>query len=494
VLGMTPGDSDKVVRGILDRLAADPDLASSVAQWIDASDAAKGAPIIAYRDSTAENADGLEGLSMVRSAGGGDNRLYHADNLGVLESLLQTGRRFRCVYIDPPFGTRQQFSRKATDDAAYCDAAHGGEYLGSLQRRLTLLRELLDEDGSLFLHLDSSMVAEAKVLLDGLFGPANFRSWITRRKCSSKNFTRKSFGDVTDFVLFYSKGKSYVWNRPLEARTPEQEKIDFPKVDAETGERFALVPLHAPGRRNGATGGPWKGRLPPEGKHWQWTPSKLDEFDAAGDIYWTRNGTPRRKIWAADSPGTRMTNLLLDFRDPFNQNFSTTGYPTEKNKDFVKCLVQAATNPGDAVLDCYCGSGTALHAAGELGRTWVGIDRSPLAVALSQRRLVDLALEADSPHPDAFGFQFWAAPGQVEPEGSVEDFDEVEFALWERRIPGGGFDVTELLPGGRRLRDRLIAAPLDQTQGRRLVVFDHGGRRVELPTYDSSQATDTRPA
>ncbi|HEU4392325.1 MAG TPA: site-specific DNA-methyltransferase [Solirubrobacterales bacterium] len=484
------------VRKILDRLAANPDLARDVAGWIAASDATGGEPIVAYRSSPAsEGSEGLEGPALVRSVGGGENRLYHADNLVVLESLLQRGEKFRCVYIDPPFGTRQQFTRKATDDAAYCDAAHGGEYLGALRRRLVLLRELLDDEGSLFLHLDSSMVAEGKILLDELFGRSNFRSWITRRKCSSKNFTRKSFGDVTDFILFYSKGKSYVWNRPLEARTEEQEKIDFPKVDAETGERFALVPLHAPGRRNGATGGAWKGRLPPEGKHWQWTPEKLDAFEAAGDIYWTRNGTPRRKIWAADSPGTRMTNLLPDFRDPFNQNFSTTGYPTEKNKDLVKCLVGAATNPGDAILDCYCGSGTALHAAGELGRSWVGIDRGPLAVALSQRRLIEQALNAeDGSDPHAFAFQFWAAPDEGGPVDAVEDFDDVEFALWERRSSGGAFEVTELLPGGARLRDHLIAAPPRRGPSRRLVVFDHGGRRVELPDYEPSQASETRPA
>jgi adenine-specific DNA-methyltransferase len=356
------------VRAVLDRLEADPGLTRDVARWIDASEAAGGAPIIAYRDPSSAEDEASETLMPVRHVYGGKNRLFQANNLGVLEVLLEENKRFRCVYIDPPFGTRQQFMRKTTNSAAYCDAVHGSEYLSALRGRLALLRDLLEEDGSFFLHLDSAMVAEAKVMLDELFGRSNFRSWITRRKCSSKNFTRKSFGDVTDFILFYSKTKSYVWNRPLEARTPEQEKIDFPKIDPETGERFALVPLHAPGRRNGATGGRWRGMLPPKGKHWQWTPDKLDEFDAAGDIYWTRNGTPRRKIWADDSPGTRMTNLLLDYRDPFNQNFSTTGYPTEKNKELVKRLVEATTNPGDAVLDCFCGSGTTLHAAAETDR------------------------------------------------------------------------------------------------------------------------------
>jgi adenine-specific DNA-methyltransferase len=482
------------VRSVLARLEKDPRLARDIARWIDASDAADGRPIIAYRDSFEDGTERSNTqLFPVRRVGSGKNRLFHADNLEILESLLGAGERFRCVYIDPPFGTRQQFVRKATNSAAYCDAADGGAYLAALRQRLVLLRELLEDDGSLFLHLDSSMVAEVKVVLDELFGRSNFRSWITRRKCSSKNFTRKTFGDVTDFILFYSKTKSYVWNRPYEPRSQDQEKIDFPKVDPDSGDRFALVPIHAPGMRNGATGERWRGMFPPKGKHWQWTPEKLDEFDAAGDIYWTRNGTPRRKIWAADSRGTGMTNLLVRYRDPFNQNFSTTGYPTEKNLALIKCLVEAATNPGDAVLDCFCGSGTALHAAAESGRSWVGVDKGDLAVALTQQRLVEAALNPERRDRDAFGFEFWGPEQGIDPV-PVDNYEDIEFAIQERRTSPGPFEVTGLIQGAANLRATLDSAGFGRSRARRTVVFDHSGRIVGGSPHEASQASETRPA
>jgi adenine-specific DNA-methyltransferase len=486
--------SERKIRALVRRLKEDRGLAEDVVRWVESSDAANGTPTVAYRQSQDEPSTAeTESLEPVRHVGSAQNRLFHGDNSSVLTHLLEQGESFRCVYIDPPFGTRQQFARKATDDAAYCDATHGGDYLAALRSRLVLMRDLLDDEGSLFLHLDSAMVAEAKVMLDELFGRSNFRSWITRRKCSSKNFTRKSFGDVTDFILFYSKGKPYVWNRPFEPRTKNQEEIDFPKVDPKTGERFALVPLHAPGRRNGATGGRWRGMLPPEGKHWQWTPKKLDEFDASGDIYWTRNGTPRRKIWAANSAGTGMTNLLVNYRDPFNQNFATTGYPTEKNLELVTRLIEAATNPGDAVLDCYCGSGTALHAAGSSGRTWVGVDKGDLAIALSQQRLVARALDTDCESVERFGFRLWASAVR-EPAQPVDDFDSIEFAMLERRTSDGHYEVLDLLQGGAPLKNFLAVSPAWKKRGRRLVAFDHGGRVVMPPPYEASQVSETRPA
>ena len=165
------------------------------------------------------------------------------------------------------------------------------------------------------------MVAEAKLLCDEIFGRRQLRSWITRRKCSSKNSTRTSFGDITDFILLYSKGKKPLWNRPYAPRTEEQEAIDFPKVDAETGRRYALVPVHAPGRRNGETGAQWRGMLPPEGKHWQWTPAKLEALEQAGDMYWTRNRFPSEDVGADESRGrSQSPTYSLTTVDPFNQN------------------------------------------------------------------------------------------------------------------------------------------------------------------------------
>lgn len=479
------------VSDLIKRIEADPALAADMMGWLTSSEAVGcSRAFVAYRSDrfVREDLPPLD-LRPVRSCGEAtENHLIHGDNLRVLESLVANGDRFRCVYIDPPFGTEQHFRRKTTDDSAYADSESGGRFLAALRERLVLLRDLLTEDGSLFLHLDSSMVAEAKLLLDEIFGRANFRSWLSRRKCSSKNGTRKTFGDITDYILFYSKGPKALWNRPYAPRSDEQEAVDFPKVDPETGRRFALVPIHAPGRRNGASGSRWRGMLPPAGKHWQWTPEKLNELDKAGDIYWTRNGTPRRKMWADKSPGSAIPNLLLDYRDPFNQNFAVTGYPTEKNVDLLGMLIRATTDVGDRVLDCYCGSGTTLAAAQKAGRSWIGIDLGHLAVALSQRRLADQILQGDV--ASGGGFTFFEDVNLVEDDLLLAGAgSEIEFALLESLQRGRIPEIVGTVSGSR-----LFDAARNLKAGTRLVPFDHGGHLVELDDYDSNQSIEMRPA
>jgi adenine-specific DNA-methyltransferase len=480
------------VRRVADLIANDPVLAGDMIRWAESAEAVgPNGVFAAYRNNKDAPAasDGNPRPSARRKCGASPtvNRLFHADNLAVLPTLLAEGISAKCVYIDPPYGTQQRFVRKVTDHAAYCDAASGAAYLATLRERLVLLRDLLEDDGSLFVHLDASMVAEVKLLLDELFGAGNFRAWITRRKCSSKNYTRKTFGDITDYVLFYSKTASYLFNRQFFARSPEQEAVDFPKLDEKTGRRFALVPLHAPGRRNGATGSTWRGILPPPGKHWQWTPDKLDEFDAQGDIYWTRNGTPRRKIWAQESPGSAVANLWHDFRDPFNQNFATTGYPTEKNLDLLRLIISAASNPGDLVIDCYAGSGTTLAAADTLDRRWIGIDSGTLAVALAQRRLAEAALAPDLIAAASPGFEVLGSDLAGDPTIAGRP----EFAFLERygndgsRVPV----VQEILGPGLAARRALALK-----RGEQLVAFDHGGHEIVYDAAAKIQSIEKRLA
>jgi adenine-specific DNA-methyltransferase len=261
----------------------------------------------------------------------------------------------------------------------------GPEYLEGIRQRVILLRELLADDGSLYLHLDEKMVFHVKLILDEVFGPGQYRNCIARKKCNPKNYTRKTYGNVADFVLFYTKTAEYVWNRPTEPWTPDRAK-EYQYVEERTGRRFMKVPVHAPGVRNGETGKPWRGALPPPGKHWQYPPATLDEMDARGEIYWSANGNPRRKVYLDESPGVGVQDIWLDFRDAHNQNVRITGYPTEKNPDLLRRVIEASSNPGDLVLDCYAGSGTTLAVAAELGRDWIGVDNSPEAIATTLDR------------------------------------------------------------------------------------------------------------
>lgn len=303
-------------------------------------------------------------------------RLYHADNLDVLNFLVQDKAvcgNVKLIYIDPPYNTGGAFETKDFKHA-YNDNFTTQGYLDFMKPRLVLMHKLLSASGSIYVQLDSNMLFHVKILMDSIFGERNFRGMITRKKCKSKNFTRTTYGNISDYILFYTKTDSPVWNRPYEDWDEEKALKEYPFVEEGTGRRHKRVPCHAPGTRNGATGGPWHGMMPPEGKHWQYTPEKLDEMDARGEIHWSSNGNPRRKVYLDQSKGIPVQDIWLDFLDVNNQNTRLTGYPTEKNIDMLKRIVEASSNPGDLVLDCFAGSGTTLVAAEELGRQWIGVD------------------------------------------------------------------------------------------------------------------------
>jgi len=316
------------------------------------------------------------------------NRLFFGDNLPILAELMEDHEvrgKIRLVYIDPPFATQSAFHTRSQSHA-YEDLLVGAHYVEALRQRLIFLRELLSPDGSIYLHLDQKMAFPLKIIMDEVFGVDTFRNWITRKKCNPKNYTSRAYGNVSDFVLFYTKSGRYVWNRPFREWTPERAAKEYQYVEQSSGRRFKKVPVHAPGTRNGETGKPWRGVKPPPGKHWQFSPQTLDEMDARGEIYWSSSGNPRRKVYLDESSGVPIQDIWTEFRDAHNQNIKITGYPTEKNPDLLARIIQASSNPGDLVLDCFCGSGTTLAMASQLGRKWIGIDSSPQAIGTVLRR------------------------------------------------------------------------------------------------------------
>lgn len=307
--------------------------------------------------------------------------LYFAENLSALATLAADKRicgKVRLVYIDPPYATQTVFhSRKLTH--AYDDIFETSEYLEFIRERLAFLHRILSEDGSCYVHIDAKMLFHVKLIMDEIFGAGNYRNCITRKKCNPKNYTRKTYGNVADYILFYTKSEQYVWNRQVEPWTDQRAK-EYQYIDPESGRRYMKVPVHAPGIRNGETGKRWRGMLPPPGKHWQFPPDTLDELDAKGEIFWSKNGNPRRKVYLDQSAGVPVQDIWLEFRDAHNQNIHITGYPTEKNIDLLKRIIEASSNPGDMVLDCFAGSGTTLTAADMLGRNWIGVDNSAEAL------------------------------------------------------------------------------------------------------------------
>tara|TARA_R110002012_G_scaffold295589_1_gene492250 strand:- start:6209 stop:7534 length:1326 start_codon:yes stop_codon:yes gene_type:complete len=309
---------------------------------------------------------------------GEDNLLFNGDNLDVLKHLIHERNlknKIKLVYIDPPYGTNSVFHSR-NQKSSYKDDLVGSHFIEFIRKRLILLRELLSDDGSIYVHLDNNMTFEIKLIMDEIFGAKNFKGFVSRKKCSNKNYTKNTYGNISDYILFYSKTENYVWNRATIVWTEEKMKKEYPCIDENTGRRFKKVPIHAPGIRNGETGKMWKGMMPPEGKHWQYIPSKLDEFDDKGEIYWSATGNPRRKVFFDKSKGVAVQDIWTDVQDSVNQSVKITGYPTEKNPNLLERIINASSNEGDYVLDCFAGSGTTLDVARQLNRKWIGVDNS----------------------------------------------------------------------------------------------------------------------
>lgn len=320
-----------------------------------------------------------------------NNALIYGSNLSSLATLVDSKIRFDLCYIDPPFATGNTFktskNRTATissgedDTLAYTDNIKGAEFIEFLRKRAILIRELLTDEGSFYLHIDYKIGHYVKVMLDEVFGADNFRNDITRIKCNPKNFSRNAFGNVKDLILFYTKSKNAIWNEPKTTLTTDDVKTLFKKTNSE-GRRYTTVPIHAPGEtKSGPTSQQWRGMFPPKGRHWRCSPTELDELEEKGLIEWSKTGNPRRIIFADEHKGKK-TQDVWEFKDPMYPK-----YPTEKNFDLLKFIVSASSNKNSFVLDAFCGSGTTLAAAQELGRKWVGIDESAEAIKAVELRM-----------------------------------------------------------------------------------------------------------
>ncbi len=322
-------------------------------------------------------------------------RLLYGDNLPILKHLVENREgagKAKVIYIDPPLATGRAF---ATRDGmvAYYDLLKGHEFLEFLRKRLIFLREILADDGSIYVHIDSTIGHYVKVMMDEVFGPECFRNDITRIKCNPKNFARNAYGNIKDTILFYSRrpangeSDSITWNEHRLPLTSEEIEKQFPRTDA-AGRRYATTPLHAPGEtRNGPTGQRWKGRKPPVGRHWRYPPDELTKLDEAGLIEWSSTGNPRKKIYAEENKGRKIQDVW-EFKD---RGAERATYPTEKNLDLLKLIVKNSSDPGDLVLDAFAGSGTTLLAANDLGRRWIGIEASSLGMTTCQTRLLEHA-------------------------------------------------------------------------------------------------------
>lgn len=307
------------------------------------------------------------------------NALIRGDNLVVLKTLIRekdegriknTDGAFgvRLVYIDPPFSTGRGFKTKA-GKAAYDDTLAGFEFLKFMKERLLLMREVISEDGSIFVHLDWKMAHCVKVMMDGVFGVENFLNDIIWHyggrgaKAISGQFSRNH-----DVILWYKKGRRHVFNRTYAERRVKKGEAGFRRD--ESGRWFKTAPRG------------------------DYTDMSVARLEKAGRIHKTRNNKVRIKYFVKeDGPFLVEQRPIGDVWDDIPDAMhmpakEKTGYPTQKPEALLARIISASTNPGDVVLDAFSGSGTTLVAAERLGRRWIGIDSGRLAIETAKERLL----------------------------------------------------------------------------------------------------------
>lgn len=313
--------------------------------------------------------------------------------------LLENGyeAKIDLVYIDPPFATGGTFgidksgriatiSKSNDADIAYTDNLQGKEFIDWLRQRIILIHKLLSSQGSLYLHIDYKIGHYVKVMLDEIFGIENFRNDITRIKCNPKGFYRVGYGNIKDMILFYSKGPNPIWNDIQIPCSEEDISKRYNKIDS-NGRRYTTVPIHAPGEtKEGNTSQCFRGVYPPKGRHWRSSIEELEKLDDMGLIEWSANGNPRKINFAEDHLSKKQQDIW-EYKDPVYPV-----YPTEKNLEMLRYIVQNSSDQKSIVLDCFCGSGSALLAAELSDRRWIGIDKSELAISITKERMIESSL------------------------------------------------------------------------------------------------------
>jgi adenine-specific DNA-methyltransferase len=312
------------------------------------------------------------------------------------------------IYIDPPFNAGADFSFRTTipeveesflkepsvlEQKAYRDTWGSGvtSYLKWFYDALALLRELLSETGSIYVHLDYNVAHYAKVVLDELFGPDNFRNEIIWLRTTGHSDSHK-WNHSHDVLFFYSRSEQYTWNPTFLPYSQDHIDASFRNVESGTGRKFSIGDLMAGGLRKGESGRAWRGIDPAErGGHWQYPVSKLDDLDKEGRIYWPPSGRiPRLKRYLDEMSGMQAKSIWDDISPVQGSSNERTEYATQKPEALLDRIIKASSKKGNLVLDCFCGSGTTAAAAEKLNRRWIACDLGRFAIHTTRKRLLGI--------------------------------------------------------------------------------------------------------
>lgn len=416
------------------------------------------------------------------------NHLYYGDNLTIMQRMAKYS--VDLIYLDPPFNSKQNYNliyRNLTgmpvpDQAeAFCDTwemdpqkeqiaknmpmlmrEHGIEsyyvefwrlwiqalrqtqphllaYLVYMVQRLLYMKSLLRPTGSIYLHCDPTASHYIKVMMDGIFGHANFQNEIIWKRTSAHS-SAKRYGPVHDVILFYSAGSKFTWNPTFGDYDAQYVEAFYTHRD-DDGRAWRRSDLTGAGVRFGETGQVWRGiDVTAKGRHWAYVPTTLDEMDAAGKIHWPKKagGMPMLKRYLDEQKGVPLQDVWTDVKPIHNISGDRLGYPTQKPVELVRRIIQSSSNKGDVVFDPFCGCGTTIYAAEELERKWIGCDIAILSIKIIREILTGEKYRL----VEGNNFEVDGIPVSVEQARELFKKDPFQFEHWfVERI--GGFPTKK---------------------------------------------------
>jgi len=334
------------------------------------------------------------------------NRLIWGDKRYVLPSLLdEFAGQVDLIYIDPPFDTGADFSfttqipdsnesfikePSVIEQKAYRDTWGRGldSYLQWFYETVILLRELLSETGSIYVHLDWHIGHYAKAVLDEVFGAQSFQNEIVWKRTTAHSDAH-TWSHVTDVIFFYTKSPTFTWNTPYTALNETYTAAKYTNVDSK-GRRYLLDNLTSPNPRPNMMY-EWKGHASPT-MGWRYSKETMTKLDAEDRIWYpdSKAKRPRLKRYLDESKGELVDNLWADISPVNSQAENRTGYRTQKPDALLKRIITTSSNEHNLVLDCFAGSGTTAAVSEKMGRRWITCDLGRFAVHTTRKRLLGI--------------------------------------------------------------------------------------------------------
>jgi adenine-specific DNA-methyltransferase len=380
------------------------------------------------------------------------NRLIYGDNLLAMAALLAGDEhtpslrgKVDLIYIDPPFDSKADYRTKVTlpdveleqkptviEQFAYSDTWSDGtaSYLAMITPRLILMRELLADTGSIYVHLDWHVGHYVKLVMDEVFGKENFVNEIAWKRSHAHGDTGQGaahFGRVTEGIFFYARSGKRIWNAQYEAYTDAILDRDYKYIDQATNERYRLMPVDGPG--GAAKGNPYYEFQGVKG-YWRYSQEKMQSLWEQGEIVVSSTGRSlSRKKFLKDAKGTPITDFWSDVNRISPTSRERLDYPTQKPEALLERIISASTHIGGLVADFNGGSGTTAAVAEKLGRRWITTDLGKPACMIMRKRLIDQ--EAKPFLYQAIGdYQVEAAKAHLGRDFRIGDLSQIVLSLY----------------------------------------------------------------